>query len=56
VLLGALVKGEQPAALTYVGAAIVMSAILIALRAPHPLPVRAAAEADEPAHTRAGAR
>jgi drug/metabolite transporter (DMT)-like permease len=35
VILGALVKGEQPAALTYVGAAIVISAILIALRAPH---------------------
>ncbi len=36
VILGGLVKGEQPAALTYVGAAIVISAILIALRAPHP--------------------
>jgi len=34
VILGGLVKGEQPAALTYVGAAIVISAILIALRAP----------------------
>jgi len=48
VILGGLVKGEQPAALTYVGAAIVISAILIALRAPHaePLPASAAAEAD----------
>ncbi len=35
VILGGLVKGEQPAPLTYVGAAIVISAILIALRAPH---------------------
>jgi drug/metabolite transporter (DMT)-like permease len=48
VILGGLVKGEQPAALTYVGAAIVISAILIALRAPHAEPLRApaAAEAD----------
>lgn len=36
VILGGLVKGEQPAPLTYVGAVIVISAILIALRAPHP--------------------
>jgi len=36
VILGGLVKGEQPAALTYVGAVVVISAILIALRAPHP--------------------
>ncbi|HEY8830699.1 MAG TPA: EamA family transporter, partial [Candidatus Limnocylindria bacterium] len=36
VIVGGLVKGEQPAALTYVGAAVVISAILIALRAPHP--------------------
>jgi drug/metabolite transporter (DMT)-like permease len=43
VILGGLVKGEQPAALTYVGAAIVISAILIALRAPHPQPVPATA-------------
>jgi drug/metabolite transporter (DMT)-like permease len=43
VILGGLVKGEQPAALTYVGAAIVISAILIALRAPHPRPVPATA-------------
>lgn len=35
VILGGVVKGEQPATLTYVGAAIVISAILIALRAPH---------------------
>jgi drug/metabolite transporter (DMT)-like permease len=54
VILGGLVKGEQPAALTYVGAAIVISAILIALRAPVRAP--ATAEADEPARTRAGAR
>lgn len=48
VILGGLVKGEQPAALTYVGAAIVISAILIALRAPHPRAASApvAAEAD----------
>ena len=48
VILGGLVKGEQPAGLTYVGAAIVISAILIALRAPHPVAARAAtaAEAD----------
>jgi drug/metabolite transporter (DMT)-like permease len=48
VILGGLVKGEQPAALTYLGAAIVISAILIALRAPRPQSVRATAsiEAD----------
>ena len=46
VILGALVKGEQPAALTYAGAAIVISAILIALRAPHQ---EIAAGAAEPA-------
>ncbi|HEV2009973.1 MAG TPA: EamA family transporter [Candidatus Limnocylindria bacterium] len=48
VILGGLLKGEQPAGLTYVGAAIVISAVLIALRAPHPrpAPVAAAAEAD----------
>ncbi len=48
VILGGLVKGEQPAALTYAGAAIVISAILIALRAPHPRAASApvAAEAD----------
>ena len=40
VILGGLVKGEQPAPLTYVGAAIVISAVLIALRAPRaPAPV-----------------
>ena len=43
VILGGLVKGEQPAALTYVGAAIVISAILIALRAPHAQPAPATA-------------
>ncbi|MEA2662731.1 MAG: hypothetical protein QOH08_2303 [Chloroflexota bacterium] len=46
VILGGLVKGEQPAMLTYVGAAIVISAILIALRAPTPQPLPAAAAAD----------
>jgi drug/metabolite transporter (DMT)-like permease len=48
VILGGLVKGERPAALTYVGAAIVISAILIALRAPHaqPSPEPAANAAD----------
>jgi drug/metabolite transporter (DMT)-like permease len=35
VILGGLVKGEQPAPLTYAGAAVVISAVLIALRAPH---------------------
>ena len=45
VILGGLVKGEQPAGLTYAGAAIVISAILIALRSPHPraLPARPSA-------------
>ena len=43
VILGGLVKGERPAALTYVGAAVVISAILIALRAPHPAAVPAPA-------------
>ena len=50
VILGGIVKGEQPAPLTYLGAAIVISAVLIALRAPHapePAPRPAAAsEAD----------
>jgi drug/metabolite transporter (DMT)-like permease len=48
VILGGLVKGEQPAVLTYVGAAVVISAILIALRAPHPraLPASAATATD----------
>ena len=41
VILGGLVKGEQPAPLTYLGAAIVISAVLIALRAPRaPEPAR----------------
>jgi drug/metabolite transporter (DMT)-like permease len=35
VIVGGPVKGEQPATLTYVGAAVVISAVLIALRAPH---------------------
>jgi drug/metabolite transporter (DMT)-like permease len=60
VILGGLVKGEQPAGLTYVGAAMVISAVLIALRAPHlqPAPARAAAEAeaDEPVRSRTRAR
>lgn len=43
VILGGLVKGEQPAALTYVGAAVVIGAILIALRAPHARAATAAA-------------
>ena len=45
VILGAIVKGEQPAPLTYVGAAIVISAVLVALRTPqsHAAPSRAAA-------------
>ena len=34
VILGAIVKGEQPAPLTYAGAAIVISAVLVALRVP----------------------
>ncbi|HEV2249373.1 MAG TPA: EamA family transporter [Candidatus Limnocylindria bacterium] len=48
VILGGIVKGEQPATLTYVGAAIVISAILIALRSPHaqPAPAVAADAAD----------
>ena len=41
VILGGVVKGEQPAPLTYVGAAIVIGAILIAVRAPHPEPAAA---------------
>ena len=43
VVLGGFVKGEQPAPLTYLGAAVVISAILIALRAPHPRAVPAPA-------------
>ena len=48
VILGGLVKGEQPAPLTYVGAAIIISAVLIALRAPRApaAPVSSAAAAD----------
>lgn len=49
VLLGGAVKGEQPAALTYVGAAIVIVAVLIALRAPHPVARSAQATAGEAA-------
>lgn len=48
VVIGGIVKGEQPAPLTYIGAAIVISAVLIALRAPHaPVPVRPSASAVE---------
>ena len=48
VILGGLVKGEQPAPLTYLGAAVVISAVLIALRAPHaPEPVRPSTSAIE---------
>ncbi len=48
VILGGLVKGEQPAPLTYLGAAIVISAVLIVLRAPHaPEPARRPASAVE---------
>jgi drug/metabolite transporter (DMT)-like permease len=46
VILGAIVKAEAPAPLTYVGAAIVITAVLVAIRAPHraaePAPARAA--------------
>ena len=41
VILGAIVKAEAPAPLTYVGAAIVITAVLVAIRAPR----RAAAPA-----------
>jgi len=34
VILGAIVKAEAPAPLTYVGAAIVITAVLVAIRAP----------------------
>jgi drug/metabolite transporter (DMT)-like permease len=48
VTVGSVAKGEQPAPLTYVGAAIVISAILIALRAPHATgPVRPSPSAAE---------
>jgi len=43
LILGGVVKGEQPAPLTYLGGAIVIIAILIAVRAPHPEPARASA-------------
>jgi len=43
LILGGVVKGEQPAPLTYVGGAIVIAAILIAVRAPHAEPVHASA-------------
>lgn len=41
VIVGGVVKGEQPAPLTYVGAAIVIAAVLTALRAPQPRPAKA---------------
>ncbi len=43
VILGGLVKAEQPAPLTYLGGAIVITAIFIAVRAPHPEPAHASA-------------
>ncbi len=43
VILGGVVKGEQPAPLTYLGGAIVITAILIAVRAPHPAPAHVSA-------------
>ena len=43
LILGGVVKGEQPAPLTYLGGAIVIIAILIAVRAPHPEPAPASA-------------
>ena len=45
IILGAIVKAEAPAPLTYVGAAIVITAVLVALRAPHRAPEPAAARA-----------
>ncbi|GAC1456765.1 MAG: drug/metabolite exporter YedA [Candidatus Limnocylindrales bacterium] len=46
VILGAIVKAEAPAPLTYLGAAIVITAVLVAIRAPRraaePQPARAA--------------
>jgi len=43
LILGGVVKGEQPAPLTYLGGAIVIIAIFIAVRAPHPEPAQASA-------------
>ncbi|HEY8657353.1 MAG TPA: EamA family transporter [Candidatus Limnocylindria bacterium] len=43
VTLGAIVKAEAPAPLTYVGAAIVIAAVLVAIRAPHRSPESAPA-------------
>ena len=43
VILGGVVKAEQPAPLTYLGGAIVITAIFIAVRAPHPEPAHAPA-------------
>jgi len=43
LILGGVVKGEQPAPLTYLGGAIVIIAIFIAVRAPHHEPARASA-------------
>ena len=42
VILGAIVKQERPALLTFVGAAIVIAAVVYALRPPSPAPVRGA--------------
>lgn len=44
-ILGAIVKAEAPAPLTYVGAAIVITAVLVAIRAPHRAAGPAAARA-----------
>ena len=45
VILGAIVKAEAPAPLTYLGAAIVITAVLVAIRAPHRAAGPAAARA-----------
>ena len=45
VIVGGVVKGEQPAPLTYLGAAIVIVAVLLALRSPQPHAAKARAPA-----------
>ncbi|HEX4743591.1 MAG TPA: EamA family transporter [Candidatus Limnocylindria bacterium] len=45
VILGAIVKQERPAALTFVGAAIVIAAVVYALRPPSPGALRSTAPA-----------
>ncbi|MBA2371242.1 MAG: hypothetical protein H0V71_06315, partial [Chloroflexi bacterium] len=42
VILGAIVKQERPASLTFVGAAIVIAAVVYALRPSSPAPVQSA--------------